>query len=183
MKQPCGVFVDGGSEVSFISEHCIHRLGLKRQKGYFPLTVVGNMPGKPARGKVQITLESRSEQYALNLEALILPEFTGLVPGTYCESNWPHLQGLTLSDPQYHSPHLCDILLGGKKSGHVLLPQVVQALSNPDAPVAWNTRFGWMVKGEAPPVTRPSSPIRYRSNHASVSTSTLESSVARFWAQ
>jgi hypothetical protein len=141
------------------------------------------MPGKPARGKVQITLESRSEPYALNLDVLILPEFTGKVPGTHCESNWPHLQGLTLSDPQYHNPHLCNILLDGKKSGHVLLPQVVQDLSNPDAPVAWNTRFGWMVKGEAPPLTTASLPIRYRSNHAAVSTSTLDSSVARFWAQ
>jgi hypothetical protein len=183
VKQPCRVFVDDGSEVSFISERCLHRLGLKSQKAYVPLNVVGNMPGKPARGKVHLTMESRSQQYALNLELLVLPEFTGLVPGIDCDSNWPHLQGLTLSDPQYHQAQLCDILLGGKKSGHVLLPQVIQDLSNPDAPVAWNTRFGWMVKGEAPPVSTPSRPIRQRSNHAAVSTSTQESSVAKFWAQ
>jgi hypothetical protein len=185
VKQPCRVFVDDGSEVNFITSDCLRRLGLRPQRTYVPLTVIGNVSGKPARNKIRLILESRSEPYTLDLEALVLTEFTGLIPAVNCKSDWPHFNGITLSDPQFDTAHCCDILLGGKKSGHILLPQVVQDSTNPDAPVAWNTRFGWMVKGEAPPLSTSSRPIRQRSNHVSFnrSASPQEVDLTQFWAQ
>ena len=70
-------------------------------------------------------------------------------------------------------------MLVEKKSGHILLPQVIQDHSNADAPVAWNTRFGWMVKGEAPPAASITTPSRPRSNRVSVTPS--PHSFSEFW--
>jgi hypothetical protein len=181
IKQPCRVFVDDGSEVNFVSRSCLRRLGLKPKKTYVLLTVTGNTSGKPARGKINLTMESGSEPYSLNFETIVLDEFTGMVPSVNFVSQWPHFNGIAFSDPQYHTSQRCDIPLGGKKSGHILLPEVISDSVHPDAPVAWNTRFGWMVKGEAPPVTKRQGPYRPRSNHVRVSLN--EPDVTRFWDQ
>ena len=131
INQPCRVFVDDGSEASFVTASCLRRLGLKGEKVHVPITLVGNTSGRPARAKIQLTMESRTEQYAPKLEALVLPQFFGLLPSANVSTDWPHLRGLQLSDTEFHKAAECDILLGGKKSGHIVLPQVIQDHTNP----------------------------------------------------
>ena len=181
--QQCRVFVDNGSESHFVSEHCLNRLGLKRKKVSIPLNGIGHEPGPVSKGQVQLKIHSRTEPYSLDINALVLSKFAGLIPATKCRSEWNHFEDITLSDPKYHSLHYTDILLGAAKSGHIMIPGIKTHPTNPEAPVALNTRFGWMVNGESPAVRKTKS---HRSiHHAAIQSSdqNLDEIMVKFWEQ
>jgi len=183
LAQQCRVFVDNGSESHFISQHCLDRLGLKPQKVNVPLNAIGHEPGPVSKGQVALKIESTTESFTLSINALVLPKFAGLIPATKCQATWSHLEKLKLSDPQFHKPHYTDILLGAAKSGHILLPGVVTHPTNPRAPVAINTRFGWMLNGEAPAVRATRAPRSIHHVTIGSDKQNLDDLLVRFWEQ
>jgi hypothetical protein len=184
-KQQVRVFVDGGSEDHFISEACVARLNLKREKACVFLTGIGSTPAPSIKGKTAVTLISRSQAYNLPLSVLILPTITGLIPRERCQTQWTHLEGLQLSDANFGIPSKVDILLGARKSSHIMQGGKVEDCNNPDAPVALNTRFGRMVTGSAPRISSSTSAFTVRVHHASCveSHDDLHKSVLKFWEQ
>jgi hypothetical protein len=127
-------------------------------------------------------MHSKTEDFSLNVDALVLPKFAGLIPASKCQSKWTHLEKLQLSDPHFFRPHYTDILLGAAKSGHILLPGVVKHPSNPKAPVAINTHFGWMLNGEAPAIRAKHFPRSV--HHVTIqSDRNLDEALTRFWEQ
>jgi len=184
IPQQCRVFVDNGSESHFISEHCLSRLGLKRKKVNVPLNPIGHGSGPVAKGKVFFTIHSKTEPFSLDITALILPKISGVIPAAQCQSKWSHLEGVQMSDPNFHRPHYTDILLGAAKSGHIILPEIINHPTNPNAPVAINTRFGWMLNGEAPATGRGRIPRAI--HHVTVARThdeNLDTILANFWEQ
>ena len=79
--------------------------------------------------------------------ASTLNRVTGLMPPKGLEqvAEMPHIKGLQLADPQFYSPGNIDVLLGVNVLDEVVLPQ--SQLGPPGTPSAWNTIFGWGIRG------------------------------------
>jgi hypothetical protein len=143
---------------------------------------IGGYSAGVCKGKVTVPLNSIPQKNSLSITALILPRISGLIPRVPCKGNWNHLESLVLSDPNFTSPAQVDILLGAAKSNHILLSQTIKDLNNPDAPIAVNTIFGWMVTGSSP-MLHPTSEVTVRVNHVSCVSDHMEPepSLQKFW--
>ena len=67
--QQCRVFIDSGSESHFVSENCVARLGLKREKACVSLMGIGNQPAPSCKGKVDFSLISQTQNFVLPISA------------------------------------------------------------------------------------------------------------------
>jgi hypothetical protein len=197
--QLCRAFLDSGATSSFITLACQKRLGLKTTRACTEVlgltsTSVGN-----ARGSALFSFTSHYEpNVKFSVAALVLPRLTGDLPVSRVDPDqWPHLKGLQLADPHFHLPKPIDILLGsdifwnllsdGKQSG----PQ--------DAPVAFNSKLGWLVAGPTSLSTREASVSyaevtegrekqqsqieQFPNNDACCTNTSLELAIRTFWEQ
>ena len=62
--------------------------------------------------------------------------------------NWPHLKQLTLADPEYMKPKSIDCLLGADIYKSIMLEGM--KVGPDDAPMAQNSRLGWILLGLTP---------------------------------
>lgn len=86
------------------------------------------------------------------LDILILNRITGSLPSNRIQvESWPHLEGLSLADPQYNEPLPIDLLIGADVFPYVVSGDKKQGDVN--QPIAFTTVFGWVLMG------RVSSPI------------------------
>jgi hypothetical protein len=170
--QLCRALLDGGSTATFLSESCLQRLGLQRQ--HTDAEVVGISSASVGRAKgvvaLKITSNVSCESYSLN--ALVLPRITSFLPAESCDkSNWPHLNGLVLADPDFNKPGSIDLLLGSDVFWNLLQDGRRSGPSN--APVALRSTLGWLVAGN---VDSSSKKL-----HVHVADVNLDSRLQQFW--
>jgi hypothetical protein len=191
-QQICRAFLDSGATSSFITTSCQQRLHLKTTKSNTEVLGLTSASVGSARGSATLFLSSHfAPSYQFTVNALVLPKLTGNLPVSQVDpSHWPHLQGLELADPHFHAPKPIDILLGsdvfwnllsdGKHSGPI------------DAPIAFNSKLGWLVAG---PTTSPSEHVNANysninsndrntdeaPNTSSQTLASLESTLRSFW--
>jgi len=140
-RQKCRIFIDPGSEATFISEGFATKLNLHRKRTNLEITGVGGSKAEPARGILNLQLSSRSNNFKLNVEAIILSKITGLLPRhSFYKINWSHLTDLSLADPQYNQSSEVDILLGMDYINDIMLNGVRRGEDG--SPLAQETKFG-----------------------------------------
>lgn len=63
---------------------------------------------------IQVNIKSRCEVFSLNVRTYVMSkQLTTRIPSHKINTNnWPHLDGLTLADPNYYQPGSIDLLLG-----------------------------------------------------------------------
>ena len=93
----------------------------------------------------------------IDVEALIPAKFTADLPTipVASDTNWKHLSGLELVDPNYGTPAWLDILLGGKVFRKAVLH--CRRFGPTGAPSALKTCFGLVLNGEVKGESRQSS--------------------------
>lgn len=150
--QPVRVFIDGGSQAEFISEDCCRRLGLKRRYDNHEVKGFGGVHVGKARGAVRVTLQNRYNcEHAISFDMLVLSNLGDDMPSVKCKSGgWDHLKGLELADPCWHNSGSIDMVIGSQYLHKVLLAGR-RVSKDEDAPVAWETVFGWVVSGKCVP--------------------------------
>lgn len=155
--QQCRVILlDTGSEADLIVESAAQRLGLAREQKRVRITGTGDGTASRLRGPVKATLISRYDsQCTLDVNLHDLPSLTGMLPSAKCQGyDWEHLRGLEFGDPRWFQPRRVDMVIGIKKFNHVM--QAGRGISqDPDAPVAWESIFGWLVSGSCPLSRQP----------------------------
>ena len=87
---------------------------------------------------------------------------------------WNHLDGIDLADPGFGRPGKIDVLLGIDVFVDVVLHG--QRSGPPGTPIAFETRFGWVLAGP----TESSSPVPQVATHH-VSCTTGDEVLRRFW--
>jgi hypothetical protein len=180
------VFVDGGSEMNFISERCVDMLGLRRKKSCVKILGIGSGEEQESRGIVSLKIFSRVREFSLVISALILKKITELLPSSPCQQSWPHLEDLELGDPNFHQPGPTDVLLGAEFASFILLPGFRKGPTG--SPMGQNTQFGWMLSGPSATDIQNSNPSNYlsrrvRAHHAACHKSgeCLEKAITKFW--
>ncbi|XP_064386059.1 uncharacterized protein LOC135334711 [Halichondria panicea] len=150
--------IDSGSSTSFISEHLAQSLCLPRSTQNIRISgIAGISHGSPlhsiASFKISPVLSPKEQ---LQVSAIVVPRVTCDLPiqPIHFDSKWKHLSNLQLADPDFGQPNKIDILLGvdvyadvvlqGRRSGPV------------GTPVAFETKFGWVLAGRVNKLTIPS---------------------------
>lgn len=114
IKHILRVFIDQGSQGSFISERATQLLRLSRQSENVPLTGIDNTPIKNAKCSVKIQIESVIDtSFKMTLEALVIK--TIIKPqnnSSFAYDQWNHLKGIPLADPEFLNPKYVDLLFG-----------------------------------------------------------------------
>ena len=89
--------------------------------------------------------------FPITLQADIIPKITGDLPGFHLKGvrNLPFLRGLPLADPNFDYPGRIDLLFGSDIIDDIVLPR---RRSSDDCKLhAWETVFGWSVRGKCFP--------------------------------
>ena len=146
------VFLDPGATCSFISERLVQQLRLRRRKNNTMIAGIAGINATRTRGAVNYTLgHARDGQKKTRVEnAFILSRVTADFPvNPVCSiSEWKHLGGLDVADPDYGTPAWEDILLGADYYGEVLLHS--RQWGPQATPYAQRTCFGWVLAGPLP---------------------------------
>lgn len=141
--------IDDGSEGTVISEKMAHKIGLQREIAHTSVSGVGSSKSRSTHS-VNFMLRSCVESdFSVNIDsALVLPTITSFLPSKRIRpQSWPHIQGLVLADPTYHTPGEIDLLIGSDMAAAILLPEM--KIGRPSEPVALNSHLGWLLYGRA----------------------------------
>lgn len=143
----CRILLDSGSSGSLISESCIQRSGLKRQRVDMTVTGVGGSTMQ-AKGETQITLQSLTEpKNQISITAVILTKLAKVTPQQISVQNLKILQNLKLADPSFEKCGLVDIILGMDVFFEILREGIVR--NRDGVTIAQNTAFGYVVGGNS----------------------------------
>ncbi|XP_045449986.1 uncharacterized protein LOC123658673 [Melitaea cinxia] len=152
--------VDSGSQASFISEACVQRLGLPRTNVHIPVLGIGDTEPLMPRGMVTCAITPKNKHHpVIPVDALILPKLMSKMPNLSLPyTKWPHLKGLTLADPHFHTPQPVEMLLGADILSHILLNNTITG--PPGTPIAMNSVFGYLLLGKLTFNTNISTPLQ-----------------------
>ena len=170
--------LDSASSTSFVSEHLVQRLCLPCHRKIAQIAGVGRVAHRSLKQYVvRFSVTSAwSTGRVIPVEAVILGKVTCDLPlhPVTMESNWCHLSGIRLADPDFRSPGRIDVLLGVDVFCSALLQG--RRFGPPGSPSVFETSFGWVIAGGVHS-GRPST--RLVSHHASVLTG--DDLLRKFW--
>ncbi|XP_046409087.1 uncharacterized protein LOC124173968 [Ischnura elegans] len=140
--------VDQCAQSSFISESLCQRLRLKgRNTNVEILGLAGN---KQASCKKSVSFKIKPHfhsPFACDVDAFVVSKVSSYIPGNKIVfSNWKHIQGLTLADPQQYEERGIELLLSAAIHAKIVKDQVKKGGSG--EPIATCTALGWMLSGD-----------------------------------
>ena len=170
--------IDPGSEKSFISEKVLTCLKPQVNKVRVEVTGVGAAVTSIAHKETTLTLRSIVDQsFSSHLSVYVLDKLTQLLPRKEVNaSTWPHIKGLILADPRFYKAEPIDCLLGVDIYTIIMQPGLVKG--GPDAPLAQNTVFGWILVGRASSCVSAHSSVQVFHTYTDQSVNTT---LPKFW--
>ena len=136
--------IDPGAEVSFISESLVQRLKLGRSSVSIPIIGVGNCK-MMTKGSTIIIVSSRINKiYSNTIETYILQKLTSYTPKCVkSKESWPHLNNLPLTDPNFASNTLIELIIGVHLFSLIIQEKIVRGPAG--APLGRKTSLGWIL--------------------------------------
>jgi len=142
--------LDSDSSASFISERLAQSLRLPRSTKNVRISgIAGISHGSPLHSIATFTISPvLSPKEKLQISAIVVPRVTCDLPvqPVHLNSKWSHLSDLHLADPDFGQPNKIDILLGVDIYTEVVLQG--RRSGPPGTPVAFETKFGWILAGK-----------------------------------
>ncbi|XP_075151102.1 uncharacterized protein LOC142225212 [Haematobia irritans] len=170
----CRLLLDTGSELSYISEDCIKRLGLPRNSSRISLSGISSVKAESTHGHSKLHIRSRNSSHVINAQVHILSRITSSLPrNTITNYDHKHLDKLQLADPAFYRSNPIDILLGADYIWDILTQEKV--LNDDGKTIAVSTVFGWVV------TSLDTSNQRGRSSSALLSLVDIDRSIKSFW--
>jgi len=147
-RQTVRAILDNCSDTSFISEHCVQRLGLQKRKVNIPVSGIGGTEITPVKSVVEVAAFSRTNKdVGIDFQALVVTNVTGILPSRKIDvSNFKHIETLELADPTFYEPGTIDMLLGADIYDDILLDSKVRGVKG--QPTAYETIFGYVLLGK-----------------------------------
>lgn len=146
--------VDQGSMRSFVTKKIVSALNLSVTPTDMGIKGVGDITAATTKGFCRLTLSTQiNRELSIDFSALILGQLTSQLPREEVQtSNWAHLENLELADPQFRKPKDIDCILGADIYSRIILNGIKTGPA--DAPMAQNTRLGWIIMGASCPQNR-----------------------------
>lgn len=139
--------IDQGSTTDLISKKICQALDLPEISTSVPITGVCGQVSYNVNKRTSFMLRSMvNKEFMVNIEALVVPRIATLKP-TIPQTEWKHLSGLQLADPQSHATNRIDILLGASTFARIILSGLSKGENG--QPMAQNTELGWIISGNS----------------------------------
>ncbi|XP_011162410.1 uncharacterized protein LOC105197639 [Solenopsis invicta] len=138
--------VDPGSKTSLITESLAQRLRLPRTPASVAIYGVGGLKSGMSRGRIAMNLISHVGNAVFAISALVMPRLS--IYGGSVEANsseWSHIRGLNLADPDFSSTDPVELLLGVDVYAKVARPGM--RLGGNEEPIAQQTALEWIIIG------------------------------------
>ena len=116
----CRALLDSGSQLSFVTEYTVQRMGLKRLKQSITINGNGNITKSYNSGLVIIQITT--QKGVIDVTAYILPTLTQFLPSSEfsIQTNF-HLRSIELADPNFNKPGRIEMILGSDVFEDVVL--------------------------------------------------------------
>ena len=171
--------LDSASSASFVSERLANCLNLPRSRHNLKISgVAGLSQQSPLQSIAAFNIvPTNFPDKKLTVSAIIVPRVTCDLPlqPVHYGTNWNHLSGLSLADPDFGKPGRIDLLLGVDVYADVLLNG--RRSGPPGTPAAFETLFGWVLAGRTNLAIDATHSIT--SHHIAVSSN--EDVLRKFW--
>ncbi|XP_075150824.1 uncharacterized protein LOC142224932 [Haematobia irritans] len=146
LETECKAILDSGSQVNLITERLVARLGLPSRPTTMSISGIGRNRTK-VQHRVNISLQSRYNNFSSRLEAFVLPQIITPQPAQFIHiDKWLIPKNITLADPTFNRPGKIDILLGAEYYHQLLAIGQIQLGDN--LPILQNTTLGWIASGK-----------------------------------
>ena len=170
--------LDSASSTSFISDRLTQALQLHKSSRNIKISgIAGLTHHSPLHSVVNFDISpTSSPREKIQVSAVAVPRVAGDLPSqpVHWNASWAHLSDLQLADPDFGRPGKVDILLGIDVYANVLLHG--RRNGPPDSPVAFETKFGWVLAGRT---NSSSSHHCVTSYH--VSATSCDQILSKFW--
>lgn len=152
--QQCRALLDSGSDIHFITESCLERLGLGSYD--YHMTVKGIDEVVSVVDKcVETQLFSNYGPFNPTIGMMVMKNLTGVLPHARVDTNRLKIpQDCTLADPSFAVPGSVDILIASDVYYQSLLAGKREL---PGGTILVETKFGWTVVAKVPMVKPESS--------------------------
>lgn len=139
--------LDQGSHASFITESAVQLLNLKKQRINIAISGIASTSAGVATSMIRLNFTSSHDQSnVFTTNALVLSKLTNHLPvEPFVPTEWDHLSGLQLADPDYFNSSKIDIILGADIYAELLCDGL--RIGKLGSPVGQNTLLGWILSG------------------------------------
>ncbi|XP_043504903.1 uncharacterized protein LOC122525925 [Polistes fuscatus] len=139
----CRVLLDSGSEAHFLTIRFANLLRIAKRDVNVPISGV-NQTETRVKQAILATLKSRTENYALELQFLLLPTVTNRLPSQRIPQEELTIPaGIQLADPKFYEPANIDAILGVEIFAS--LWRAGQSIRLNENLMAQGTVLGWLV--------------------------------------
>ncbi|GFT39901.1 integrase catalytic domain-containing protein [Trichonephila clavipes] len=145
--QEVRALLDGGSTSSFISQQCMNRLNLKREKINILVSGLNNSE-LTIKSRVNATIANRGNSYETNADFFVVPRITDMIPSQPFNVSLGNFSREKLADENFNIPGNIDLLLGAEIFYKILLPGQTNLLNT--KLIFQNTVFGYIASGSIP---------------------------------
>ncbi|XP_075151077.1 uncharacterized protein LOC142225183 [Haematobia irritans] len=168
------VFIDQGSQESFISSRVVNELSIPTRKSFTRISGMGGTILKNSSKICNVTLKSRKSNFKLRTSAIVVSSLKHLMPGAPIQIlDLTGASRLDLADPTFFKPGQIDMLLGSD-----VLPSIIKSGVERNvfgSLLAQETEFGWLISGPPKPRTVTTFASWVTSNDS------LNEDVRKFW--
>lgn len=141
----CRALLDSGSQSCFITVNCAKKLGLKQLDLNIPVCGLGEMATQ-TRKRVRIILQSRINDFKVNLDCLVIDRITQALPNDKIGVNEVEVpDDVQLADPKFYKSSQVDLLLGAEIFFDLMCKGRIKMSST--QPIWQKTVLGWIVAG------------------------------------
>lgn len=173
---PCRAILDSGSQSNFLTERMSQLLKRKRCTVNVPIFGIDDK-STVVRHKISAMIQSRTTDYSIDTEFLIIPKITGFHPNTKISTGLIQTPpNIILADPDFRTPQRIDMLLGIEVFCDVWLSNQIR--SGPELPIFCETLFGWIVAGRCS--NKPESKTKFCGLSISIGNQ-LMTEIKKFW--
>ncbi|GFW16296.1 integrase catalytic domain-containing protein [Trichonephila clavipes] len=145
--QEVRALLDGGSTSNFISQQCMNRLNLKREKINILVSGLNNSE-LMIKSHVNATIANRGNSYETNADFFVVPRITDMIPSQPFNVSLGNFSREKLADENFNIPRNTDLLLGAEIFYEILLPGQTNLLNT--KLIFQNTVFGYIASGSIP---------------------------------
>ncbi|GFX62361.1 DUF1758 domain-containing protein [Trichonephila clavipes] len=140
--------LDSGSQASLITNECIERLGLRKEKANVRISCLG-ASGTCLNGLAEIQFTSHfSSQNSFHASVYVINKIVGMIPHHDLDSSMRKLFGdISIADPAFYKSGPIDVLLGVDLTLPLLKGQTLSL--GKDKPFAIRSELGRIIGGKA----------------------------------
>lgn len=139
--------IDQGSTTNLIPKNVCRTLDLHETNTAVPITGVCGQVSYNVTKQTLFTVRSlTNDKYTINVNALVVPRITTLNSASI-KTEWNHLHGLQLADPQMHGTNRIDLLLGASTFTRIICDGLIKGKIG--QPMAQSTELSWIISGDS----------------------------------